>query len=121
MTTKSVTIGQGFPRRVRLLQAHEFRQVFNKPIKFYHPYVTFCVKINELDFSRLGVTIPRRNIRHAVDRNRIRRMIREGFRLHLSQLGHVDIVVQVKQGTENCEKKALFKDLSLLWQEVADF
>ncbi len=113
--------GQGFPRSVRLLEPRQFKRVFDRPTKFYQQSLGLSVKANELGFARLGVTITRRNIRHAVDRNRIRRMIRESFRMHIGSLGNLDIVVQARRGSEKCEKAVLLKELLDLWQRVENF
>lgn len=43
--------------------------------------MTAFVNANDLGFDRLGITISRKVARRAVDRNRIKRLLRETFRL----------------------------------------
>ena len=50
---------------------------------------------NELGHARLGMVVAKRLFKRAVDRNRMRRVIRETFRLYSPQLAAVDIVVRV--------------------------
>ena len=56
--------------------------------------------LNELLVSRLGLTISRK-VGDAVRRNRVRRRIRESFRLHVQQAigeSHVDLLVRPLPG-----------------------
>lgn len=50
------------------------------------------VRGNDLGYSRLGIAISRKCSPRAVVRNRIKRVIRESFRLRKPKLGAVDLV-----------------------------
>ncbi len=50
---------------------------------------------------RLGIVVPKRGTRLAVRRNRIKRLIRESFRLHIEEIPPVDVVVQVFKSIED--------------------
>ena len=50
---------------------------------------------NDMGWARLGLVIPKRQVRLAVHRNRLKRWIRESFRHHQQQLPAADIVVRV--------------------------
>ena len=52
------------------------------------------------DYPRLGMLISKKNCRLAVDRNRIKRMIREHFRLAQHTLVGMDVVVMLRSSTE---------------------
>lgn len=47
---------------------------------------------------RLGLLVTRKHARHATDRNRLKRCIREAFRLEQAQLGALDVLVQPPYG-----------------------
>lgn len=50
---------------------------------------------NELGHARLGMVVAKRQFKRAVDRNRMRRIIRETFRLSSPELPPLDVVVKV--------------------------
>jgi ribonuclease P protein component len=52
---------------------------------------------NAVGFARIALVVPKKLVPHAVDRNRIRRIARETFRLHQEQLVGLDVVVRLVQ------------------------
>ena len=49
---------------------------------------------NSLNYPRLGISVGRRRVRHAHDRNRVKRLLREAFRLSKGELPPgVDLIV----------------------------
>jgi len=65
-----------------------------------------------MDGARLGLVVPKRILKRAVDRNRAKRQIRESFRLARPELPAWDIVVLVT-GVGNVRAAA-----DQLWQRV---
>ena len=59
-----------------------------------------------------------RTVGSAVRRNRIRRIIRESFRLHQQQLPEVDIVVHARARSRDADSNALFASLKTLWGQI---
>ncbi len=58
-------------------------------------HLLFCFKENlSGDFSRIGLAIPKKMAKRAVDRNKIKRMVRERFR-NSSNSAALDIVVKL--------------------------
>ncbi len=45
--------------------------------------------------ARLGVVVAKKLLKRAVDRNRVKRVVREQFRLHRGNLPGVDMVVRL--------------------------
>ena len=53
---------------------------------------------NGLDHARLGLAIAAKAVGNAVERNRVRRLIRELFRACQAELPAVDLIVTARQG-----------------------
>jgi len=76
---------QNFPKTYRLLRRSEFRRVYDEGQRRRAPLCTVFLRPNGLLHSRLGVTVPVR-IGKAVLRNRVKRRVREVFRLNRPHL-----------------------------------
>jgi len=66
---------------------------------------------NALGHARLGLAVPRRVVRLASGRNRLKRLMREIFRLHQAALPAMDLVARVRGGCPEAVFKAEFLDL----------
>ncbi len=92
-----------------------FSEIFSSPDKKFstNSLLVLC-KENQLEHSRVGVAIKKKDIRLAVNRNRIKRKIKGSFRSKLLELQKKDYVVLVKRNLSNEEKK-MTRDLEFLW------
>jgi ribonuclease P protein component len=92
----------GFPRTARLTDATEFNRVF-KTASFRRVFgpLRVLVVTNRQPYARIGVVVGKRAVRRSVDRNRIKRVIRDTFRQQRFELPAVDIVVQVQISADN--------------------
>lgn len=86
--------GKPFARRQRLLAAAEFEGVFNHRCSWRTPLFQILAKPNGLDIARLGMVVSRRLLSRSVDRNRMRRKIRETFRAASQSMPGLDLVVR---------------------------
>lgn len=68
--------------------------------------------------ARIGLAIAARTIGNSVARNRVRRTVRESFRLHQHELPAVDIIVSARAPARSAERARLRASLSQLWQQV---
>ena len=58
--------------------------------------IDFLAAPNGLDYSRLGMIVPKKILATAVARNRVKRLIRESFRLNQTALAGLDVVTRIK-------------------------
>ncbi len=86
-----------YPRTARLLKPQAYKQVFDCGQRLKRGGVFLYVCPNQSENARLGLAISKRSFSSAVVRNRIKRIVRERFRLDQAQLAGWDIVVMVKQ------------------------
>ena len=73
---------------------------------------------NERDTARIGLIISRRAVRKAVERNRIKRQIRESFRHWQSRLDRLDIVVIGRSGIASQSNRVLTQSLERIWRRL---
>lgn len=111
----------GFPRDRRLLRPAEFQRIFKgADWRVSGAVFTLLAVANTLDHPRLGVALSKRQVRRAVGRNRIRRQLRESFRLHQHRLGGVDIVVLGRAGIDRVPTQELRAAIDRSWEELAE-
>jgi len=103
----------------RIRNSAGFQAVFDSPAcKVAQPQFLVLVRANDQAKSRLGLVLARKKVRHAVERNRIKRMVRNSFRLHQYDLPAVDIVFIARQGIDHLANPELAKALNRAWQQV---
>ena len=109
-----------FPRVVRLLNQEDFNFVFADARPFRSRAFTLLVRNNNLTHPRLGLAISKKAVRRSVDRNRLKRLVRETFRNRLNQLPGVDIVVLAKPEAVNMRNHEITQILAQQWARIAD-
>lgn len=82
-----------------------------------HPF-TVLSRPNGMGHARLGLVVGKRHARRAVERNRIKRVIRESFRAALPRLPAHDIVVLPARGVAECDNVAMFEALESAWTKL---
>ncbi len=81
---------------MRLCKACDFTNIFRYGCRFHFRALTLLVVDNNLGYPRLGIVVPKRRVRFAHQRNRIKRVIRNAFRHHRALFGAKDAVVMVR-------------------------
>ncbi|QCI23593.1 ribonuclease P protein component [Buchnera aphidicola (Macrosiphoniella sanborni)] len=105
-----------FQKNKRLLRSINFKDVFNKPSHKQNTLeASILGRFNTLGYPRLGLSIPRKNIKYAHTRNSIKRLIRETFRLLQHQLLSMDFVVIAKKNIIYLNNKCIIDMLNNLW------
>lgn len=112
-------MSRSFGRDKRLLTSREFSAVFDSPSgKAPGKCVLLLARDNGLDHPRIGLVIGKKNVRLAVERNRIKRIARDSFRLHQDQLAALDIVVIARKGLGDLENEELHYQFRKLWKRL---
>ncbi len=108
-----------FTLQKRLNKPSQYKQVFTNPIKNSDAFFTVLAIKNDLNHCRLGLAITKKNIKKASDRNRIKRLIRESFRLsNLINTNSLDLVVLARREVINTSSEKLRHSLEKHWQKI---
>jgi ribonuclease P protein component len=103
----------------RLRTKRDFETVYGDSRRFDDRFFGLRVRVNKAKQARIGLAVAVKVAGNAVRRNRIRRLIRETFRLAQHELPPVDVVVTAKIPAREAPAPALRASLAGLWQRVA--
>ncbi|MFH1228776.1 MAG: ribonuclease P protein component [Planctomycetota bacterium] len=98
----------GFSKKQRILKNKEFMRVFKRGRSLSNDLLFVHIIPNELGYCRLGLAIGK-EVHLAVWRNRIKRLIRESFRLNKPALcgpaAGLDIIVRLRYDRKTVKDK----------------
>lgn len=108
-----------FGKSLRLLQASDYQAVFERSrLKVSTPEILFLALPNDHQHPRLGLVIAKKNVRLAVQRNRIKRIVRETFRQQQHHLNGLDVIVLARRGLDTMENHQLHDMCNQLWLQL---
>jgi ribonuclease P protein component len=108
-----------FGAELRLRSKLQFDAIYASGRRIDDRFFGLRVKPNELGFPRVGLAVAVKTAGNAVSRNRLRRLVRESFRLAQHELPAVDVVVAAKFAAVEAPASTLRASLATLWQRVA--
>lgn len=104
-----------FSKKHRLRQAGDFSLCLKEKKRCASRAFIAILRLNQLKHARLGVLVPKKYFKRAVDRNRIKRLARESFREFSELFSGFDILILVKSDAPKLESAAWFSDMQSLW------
>lgn len=107
-----------FEPEARLHAPPEFRRVFAHGEKHASAGLVIIAAASDQPQARLGLALAKRRIRRAVDRNRVKRVVRESFRQARIDLPAIDIVVLARSQTSAMSNATLATQLATIWQRI---
>jgi ribonuclease P protein component len=101
-----------FARRYRLTKTDEFSSVFGfrKAIRGQLLMLHYQPRPAPADAPRLGLVVGKKLLKRAVDRNRVKRVLREQFRLRRAGLPACDLIVRLATKPVLLDASALVDD-----------
>jgi ribonuclease P protein component len=108
----------GMPPEARLRHAADFTALRKPTGRLGSACFRIRYRDNKVGFARLGQAISRRVSKRAVDRNRIRRIVRESFRHARAGLPPVDVLIIANNQAVNVSRSELRAELDRLWQRL---
>jgi ribonuclease P protein component len=113
-----------FSKAQRLLTALEFKKTISSPlVKITNNALVMYVahdgaRAGEAAIPRLGIAIAKRHIKKAVQRNTIKRVLRESFRLHSLRLPSLMIVMMSRRDLLSLDKQEVHRNIEALWIQL---
>lgn len=92
--------------------------MFKKAERLRQGHFVCLYRPNELGFSRIGLMIAKKQLKRAVWRNRVKRLIRETFRVHKESIHGIDIIFFGYKGLETQDNKTVTLALEELWKKL---
>ena len=88
-----------FPKSARLLSSPQFKVIYDLQCRTSDPHLLVFARANLTDATRCGLSVSKKH-GNAVCRNRLKRLLREAFRLIRSELPRgLDLILIPKQRT----------------------
>lgn len=107
-----------FAKRSRLRSQSDFANVFSKSFKIHGQGFTLFFRPNVYGYPRLGLAISRKVSTRAVIRNRVKRAVRESFRLNQAKIGAFDIVFIGQPALATTTSPVFYTALQKAWLKM---
>ncbi|WP_394708437.1 ribonuclease P protein component [uncultured Desulfuromusa sp.] len=103
---------------MRLRKRWEYQLIRKMGCKYHTPHFVLLVLDNSEKNSRLGITVTRK-VGNAVQRNRLKRMVREFFRQSKNKYPTCDYSVIAKRGSTLLSSSEIVMELNSLFLKMA--
>lgn len=105
-----------FKKNQRLLKKSDYDYVFLQAKKIVTTDFVLLCRENNLGYARLGLALSKKMIAKAHDRNRIKRLLREGFRQ--TSLPAIDMIFLARAGVAKQTNSGINTRLSKTWEKL---
>jgi ribonuclease P protein component len=109
---------EGFSRRHRFNHRGAFGPVLQAGRKLRGRYAVLHVAARPAAGSRLGIALTRRHVPSAVERNSLKRALREAFRRHGLKAASLDCVVMLRARLDPRERPAVVDEVRGLFDQA---
>ncbi|WP_449426982.1 ribonuclease P protein component [Rhodanobacter umsongensis] len=111
-------VAAGLPREARLRRPGDFAALRTSSGRAGGRCFHLRYRANDLGHARLGLAISKRVSKRAVERNRIKRLLRESFRRIRHQLPAIDLMVMAREQASGVPGPQLLAELDGLWKKL---
>jgi ribonuclease P protein component len=108
----------GLPREARIRRAGDFAVLRQASGRLGGRCFSVRYRQNELGHARMGMAVSKRVSKRAVERNRIKRLLRESFRRVRSQLPPLDLMIMAREQAAGVPGPELLAELETLWRRI---
>ena len=96
----------------------QYKHVFAKHLRIGGVGFIILARVNRQAIARLGLSVSKGYCPRAVDRNRLKRIARESFRIVAKQLPNIDIIFLSTYDSNKFSNKELFSGLNNVWFSI---
>ncbi len=100
-----------------LKKPSEFSKVYKRGKSFADKYLVMYILPNKLGYTRVGLSVSKK-VGNSVRRNRIKRLIRETFRLNYLSNGNYDIVFIARVRSNDADYAKIEKSMKFLLNKM---
>jgi ribonuclease P protein component len=105
---------EGLSRRHRYSGRGAFSAALRNPRKLRGATTLLHVAPGRPGLSRIGVAVAKRLAPAAIDRNRLKRLVREAFRKHSAKFAGLDIVIAPRERYSRATERAWLAEITEL-------
>lgn len=99
-------------KKFRLTKTNDFKKLFDEQRIFYSQNIILKAVKNDLEYSRFGIIVSTKVSKRAVDRNKIKRRIREILRINYNNIKQgIDVLVIAKRAVLDKEYRDIESDV----------
>jgi ribonuclease P protein component len=113
-----IAIAASFTAAHRLRHKPQFDLLYREGRRQSDDLFVFILRPNKLTHARLGLSISAKAVGNAVSRNRVKRVVRESFRLNLHRLPSIDVVINARVPARTAPNAQLTRSLEQLWDKL---
>lgn len=103
-------------KELKLIKTNQFNFVFQQNKKLSISNIILLSRLNIVKYPRLGISISKKKIKKSHERNRIKRIIRESFRLNQHIIFYMDFIFIVKKNIIHLNNNIIIETLEKLWK-----
>ena len=96
-------VSLSFPKELKIRTNSEYEEIFGKSKRLSTEHFNILCAPNSLGYPRMGLVVGKKAVPGAVERSRVKRVLREVFRLDKSLFGSMDVVFVAKKGSEKLD------------------
>ena len=107
-----------FQPKQRVLRPGDFQLAYRTGRRCGTELFAATIRMNAYGMPRLGLSVAARTIGNAVARNRLKRLVRESFRLSQHHLPNADILIGARPPARTAGAPELRAGLERLWKKI---
>jgi ribonuclease P protein component len=109
----------GFPPEVRLLSPKDYERIYALRQRVSNACFSINIAPSPVGHARLGLSVGAKSVGNAVARNRVKRVVRDWFRLCKDTLPPLDLVVGARNAAASAHNAQLRESLTTLQRKLA--